>query len=361
MMRLGRWSFAAICCATFLLGVPLSASAEPSEKELATARRLFSEANALEQDKHWAEAEPKLREALEIKETPGLRYHLGFCLENQDKLIEALAEYNRAEKLLAEGAKAPDVAELVGPARDGVKKRAAKLTIKLPAPVEGATVELDGQPFKAELLNRAVLQNPGKHLLTADAPGRQPFRREIMLDISEVEEVAIALPEIAKTTPPKRVDANMDEAAPASADEGVTSSGSERTIVLIGEAAFTVIALGAGVWFTLEKSKTEDDIDAANAEVDAAAAAKGLPPEDQSRACAELQPPPSACRKLEDLVAQKQDQTTLATIGFVGAGIGAAATITTFLLWKPEPKRQSARIAPILDGRTFGLAAVGRF
>lgn len=354
MMRLGRWSVAAICCASLLAAAPLTAqAAEPTDKELALARKLFAEANELEEDKRWAEAAPKLRQALEIKETPGLRYHLGFCLENQDKLIEALAEYNRAEELLASGAKGPDVAELVGPARDGVKKRAAKLTIKLPKPAGEATVELDGRPLKAELLNRAVLQNPGKHVVTASAPGRQPFRREIKLDVSEVEEVVIALPELAKTTPPKRVEGNMDEGTPGdAANAGPKSGPSARTVVLVGEAALTVIGLGAGVWFTLAKGKTEDDIDAANKEIEAGGGG--------TDACLK-EPRPDACIELEDLVAQRDDQATLATLGFIGAGIGAAATVTTFLLWKPEREQPSARIAPVVTGRTWGLAAVGRF
>ena len=90
-------------------------------------------------------AEEKLREALAIKETPGLRYHVAYCQEQQGKLVEALVDYDRADELIQHGAAAADVAELIGPARDSLRERVPTLTVSVPKDVTGASLEVDGQ------------------------------------------------------------------------------------------------------------------------------------------------------------------------------------------------------------------------
>jgi len=358
----------ALAAALLASALAAPAFAEPTAAEVAVARKAFGDAVALEKDKRWAEAEAKLREALGIKETPGLRYHLGFCLENQGKLVEALVEYDRAEEMLRLGAKAPDVFELVGPARDGVKKRVASVTLKLGAKVDGVVVELDGAPIKATLIGKALPQNPGKRVVTASAPGRQPFRRELELGEGDVREISIDLPAKGSASAPAPASAPSpaadrpkygDSPAPS---EGASASldraqppGSARTVVLIGEAAFTVIALGAGVFFTLQKGDSEDEIDKAHAELEAGnhdASVCRSPPENAKHACSEL----------STLTEQRDRQANLALAGFIGAGVGAAATLATFLLWKPAPKAQAAlRVTPVAAPKTLGLGVVGRF
>lgn len=360
MNRARRCQFAltAVALAACLAGTAL---AEPTAAEVAVARKAFADATELEKDKRWAEAEAKLREAIAIKETPGLRYHLGFCLENQHKLVEALVEYDRAEEMLRLGAKAPDVSELLGPAREGVKKRVAGIKLELPAKVDGVVIELDGVPVKAALIGKVVPQNPGKLVITARAPGRQPYRREIELDEGESRELTIDLPEKTAAAGP----AAAAEPAPGESAAGGSTSASldsakpssTRTIVLIGEAAFTAVALGAGIFFTIQKGKSQDEIDAADAELTKASGSGNV--------CAKASlsdQEQDYCGQLESLTDQRNQQANLALAGFIGAGVGAAATVATFLLWKPAPKNQAAlRVTPVASPRALGLGVVGRF
>ncbi len=44
----------------------------------------------------------------------------------------------------------------------------------------------------------------------------------------------------------------------------------------------------------------------------------------------------SACDQLVSLGNDRDSASTLSTVGFVGAGVGAVATVATFLLWQPE-------------------------
>ena len=342
------------------------ASAEPTAAEIAVARRLFAEASALEKNEKWAEAEAKLVEVASIKETPGLRYHLGFCMEQQGKLVAALVEYDRASELLARGTKAPDVAELVGPAAARVRGRVAQLTVKLARAVDGAKVELDGSPVKLALIGRAMPANPGKHVVTASAPGHQAFRREIELTDAESEDVVITLvssaPAAAGAASAGKAGPNSASAGPeaGATDEGAGStsgSGSARTYVLIGEAAATVILLGVGIFYTIDKGNAQDQVDQADAYIAKNGGCKNPDLKDE-------------CAQRPDLVDQRDRAATLSTVGFIGAGVGAVATVTTFLLWKPSRKQQSAVwIAPVAapmasprgSPRGGGVAVGGRF
>src|SRR4051812_4399290 len=76
-------------------------AADVSSPEIALARKLFADARAAEEAKDWQTALSRLREAVSIKETSGLRFHLAYCEEHLGKLVEALVDYERAEDLPA--------------------------------------------------------------------------------------------------------------------------------------------------------------------------------------------------------------------------------------------------------------------
>src|SRR5262245_13115898 len=80
--------------------VALHANAEPTKTEVAVARQYFEQANAAERENRWADAIEDLNRAVAIKETAGLRYHLGFAKENMGMLVDAMLEYQRAAGLL---------------------------------------------------------------------------------------------------------------------------------------------------------------------------------------------------------------------------------------------------------------------
>ncbi len=348
------------------------ARAEPTAAELAVARKAFGEASELEGQKKWVEAAAKLREALAIKETPGLRYHLGFCLEHQNKLVEALVEYDRADEMLKSGVKAPDVGELLAPARDGVRKRVAKLTLKGEDGAAGLRIEIDGRSVNVALVGKSMPQNPGKHVITAGADGRQPFRKEIDLVEGELLDVSLELPAQKAAGAPAPGNGKAGDAgggsragsggdSTAGGDGGArfdSKSSSTRTIVLIGEGVFTAAALGAGIYFTIQKGKDQDEVDAANAEL------TRLEVRDRD-GCLESglsEAAKKTCEQAVTLTDQRNRSANLALAGFVGAGVGAVATVATFLLWKPAP-REKARlvVTPVAGARTYGLGVAGSF
>ena len=48
-------------------------------QDIERARQLFDEASTLRESGHYADAIVRLRLAIDIKDTPGLEYHAGFC------------------------------------------------------------------------------------------------------------------------------------------------------------------------------------------------------------------------------------------------------------------------------------------
>src|SRR5882672_10460121 len=142
--RIGLLAASAALC--FALGV----RADPSAADIASARRLFSEATALREAGQWSEAGAKLREAIAIKETPGLRFHLAHCEEQMGRLLAARDDYDRADALIREGAAASDVAALLEPARSALRERIPTLVVRAPSDARAVGLTIDGDMFATE-------------------------------------------------------------------------------------------------------------------------------------------------------------------------------------------------------------------
>src|SRR5437899_2872959 len=105
------------CSAAFLVclfSATVSRS-EPTKAEVAVARRYFEQATVAENESKWRDAVGLLEKAVAIKETAGVRYHLGFAKENQGLLVEALLEYQRAAGLVRSGVSTEEIDRFIAP------------------------------------------------------------------------------------------------------------------------------------------------------------------------------------------------------------------------------------------------------
>ena len=72
----------------------------------------------------------------------------------------------------------------------------------------------------------------------------------------------------------------------------------------------------------------------------------------------------NACELLHDNRAKADTDRTVATVGFVAAGVGVIGTVTMYFLTSGKgspPTAPQATVAPIVGPNTSGLAIVGRF
>ncbi|HEX2875555.1 MAG TPA: hypothetical protein VHP33_30090 [Polyangiaceae bacterium] len=342
--------FALLIALAPALQAPPLVAAEPTPSELSVARRLFDEGRTAEDAARWSEAADKFRRATAIKDTPGLRFHLARCQEEQGAFVEALVEYDRARELIDSGVRAADVEKLLAEARERVRAKLAQLTLRLPSDVQNVSVELDGKALSASVLGVPMPINPGKHQVSAVAVGRARFATELTLGMGEVRQLPIELP-VASSAPAAPA---TPAARPAARSARVVDDTTvpTRTIVLIGEASLFAAALGTGIVFSVARSSASDRYDRANATV-LSQLDEG---DDEGSACAQ---PLEGCVALNEARDDRVQAGRIAAGGFIAAGISAAAFGVTYFLW---PRADS----PIEVGATarpggLSMAVSGRF
>jgi hypothetical protein len=327
-------------------------AAEPTPSEISVARRLFGEGKAAEDSGQYRAAAEKFRQAASIKDTPGIRFHLARCEEQQGAFVEALVEYDRARELIDGGVKAADVEKLLPAARARVRAKVALLTVKLPEGVREVSVELDGRTLASSVLSLPMPINPGKHQLSAVSAGRTSFTSEVELTAGEVRQLVIELPEA--PPPPAPTERSV---APASSARASTpradSQPSARTLVLVGEAALFAAGVSTGVIFSVARGSANDRYETANDAV--LAAVHGSDP--QGTACAGADRP-TACAELEDAGRDRSHAANLAAAGFITAGASAVAFGLTYWLW-PDAAPSLPRATALPGG--LALSMTGRF
>ena len=319
-----------------------SAANEPSAAEVAVARELFRQAGELRDAGHCDQALVKLRRALAIKETPGLRFHVAYCEEALGQLVEALNDYGRAAELIESGIAAPDVQGLLGPARDAVRKRIPTVHVQIPSASALERAELDGKAVSSVVLRDPVPLDPGHHELLVVVTGYEPFETEFALSESQNRVVQIALT-------PLRPSAPSRAPVPADAPQPDAPTGSLRTYVLLGEGASTLAALGVGIGFSLS---------AASADERTRSAASHLADLTRdSDACIETPPGEiaDACADVRQAQHEGQRARAIAQAGYIAAAVAAVATVSTWVLW-PKPDRNTAlSLAAGEDDFSFSL------
>jgi hypothetical protein len=314
------------------LGAP-AAFAEPTASELVLARRLFAEASALEERGNWSAASVKLREALAIKETPGLRYHLAHCEEQSGQLVAASLEYARASELIRAGAQAPDVAQLLALADQRLVTQIPKLSLDVPADVQGVTVEIDGHPISPAVLGNPIPLDPGSHRVVARAPNRGDFNERVELTLGQTHTLVLVFPQ--RGPVPPRV-ASVTPASRTLATEPERRGVPPRTIALIGEGALAAAGLGIGIGFTVARANAAERVERWQGEIDARFSGSGA-------GCQDAAASPE-CTELRSAIDDHRRSTLLMTAGYVGAGVGLTAGVLTWLLWPKSDTRVSASV-----------------
>ena len=309
-----------------ILGIsPLAA--DPISAEIVLARALFAEARAAEEAKDWTLAASKLRDAIAIKETGGLRFHLAYCEEQQGLLVEALVDYERSDDLTV-GAAEEFRAQLPAK-RESLRRRIPTVTLLVPPTPTNVTLTVNGHPMPSAVLGKPIPLNPGRHTLVVTAPEHAAFTTQVSLNETDAV-VANAL----LTPLPKRpvVSALKPSATPVVASpppipDVATSTGLHtRTYVLIGEAAVALGAVGVGIGYTLRASSEDERVDWFKQQL-------------KSNTACNTQPAnPQLCADLQRVASDAKRDHLIARIGFIAAGAAAASFVGTLILWRPPAK-----------------------
>ncbi len=335
------------------------AHADPSQTGIATAKQAFESAVALEAEQKWVDATAKLRVALAVKDTPGLRFHLAHCEEQQGFLIEAALDYDRASELMKQGAKAPDVQKLLVPASADLKRRIPRVTVEVPTDAVSPEAQLDGKAYPLSELALGEALNPGPHQLKVSASGRRPFESSFSLKEGDQITIAAELPvsqaplanSAVRVAPSAEPPLLRADSAPK--ERSVTAA-SAKSYLLVGESAVTVAGLALGIGYALAESSARDRVTAAQGRIDQ------VSPANTTACTSPAASLGSSCADLSTAINDHERDATWSTIGFVSAGVGATALLTTLLVYRSvDADKTSRAVQPVVALGNIGLR--GRF
>lgn len=187
---------AGIALGLTLLAPTIARATDPSDTE--RARALFDEAGSLERQGRWGAAQDRLRQALKLRETPQLYYALGWALENEDKLLEAKADYETTVRLAAGKPNAEEAARLAKDRLAELEKMMPTIRVKIGGARSNARVIVDGREAKREDDVATIAVNPGSHVLRVERAGADEALEEMVyVGRKETREVTIDAPDVA--------------------------------------------------------------------------------------------------------------------------------------------------------------------
>ena len=334
-------SLAAACLVAIVAAAP--AAFAQADADRATARALGQDGQKALDAKDYKTAEDDFRRADSLVHAPTLMLGLARALAGEGKLVEAQEAYKR---IVREGV-SPGAPEVFTKAVEDAKRevqdvepRIGGMTIRVQGPggaaIANVKVVLDDVPVNAASLGVRRAVNPGPHVVRASADGYKAAELKVTVSAGGSADAPLTLDkdDSAAAAPAAVAPA---AATPSSApgqspppDQAASSSGP----YIWPWVAFGVggIGLGAGVITGVLALGKHSDL---------ATACKG-------GTCG-----PAQQSELDSY----HTLGMVSTIGFVVAGVGAAAGVTLLIL---RPSTQSAPAAGLIVG-PGSISAVGRF
>lgn len=316
--------FRILLCA-LLLGS--AARSEPTPADRAAAEALFEQALALMEKGQPEQACPKFEESQKLDPGVGTLLYLADCYEAAGRTASAWATFLQAS-YAAKNAGQDDRQQIAETNAERIKPSLSKLVLVVrDKTIPGLSIKTDDQQLNVATWGTEMPVDPGEHLLTAEAEGRQTWSTTITVpngpgvttvEIPQLPEVAPAIvaPVVEQTVPP-----------PSSPPVSAAASGRETRRDMSGSGQATwgwVSIIGGG----------------------AALAGSGLftflAVSDNSRADEQCrQDDPRLCG--EPGVELGNDAATKANIATALAGIGGALTITgaVLVLTAPDGSEQA--------------------
>lgn len=147
-----------------------------SPSDVEQAKTLFFEGIAREDAGDWKGALEKFHQALSIRATPAIRFHVALCLEKTGRLVSARAEFERVrDQGIVDGPMS-----VVTKARQHLEALDARIpAIDLRVSPALAMVTVDGHTVDPKT---AIRLDPGPHDVVAEAAGYSRFERRVNLE-----------------------------------------------------------------------------------------------------------------------------------------------------------------------------------
>ena len=224
----------------------------PTPTQTTLAESLFEEGQALMAAGRYPEACPKLAESHRLDPASGTVLNLAVCHERQGRVATAWAEYRDALVYATREGRA-EREQLASDRIAALEPILPRLVVAVTATGSGAglVVKVDGVDVGPAAWGTELPLDPGSHVVTATAPGRQGFAQSIALQVSQKLEVVVpALGAVRRNAvPPGPPAPDVDP-----------NQGRRTTGYLLGGGG--LLALGVGGFFGVRAIVNRKDSDA---------------------------------------------------------------------------------------------------
>lgn len=208
------------------------------EEDEAAARALFEEGRKLAASHDYERACAKFEAARKLYEGSGVLLNLADCYEHVGRTASAWTEFGEAAAA-AERLGRPDDEAEAKRRKAALQAKLSRLVVRVPHATPGMVVERDGAVLDRAAWGEALPVDPGRHTVTARAPGHAPWWTT--LDVAAPAETdSIDVPEL-------RVDASTEPSAPEQRAAPAFWSGRRLLAAGLGAAGVVAAAVGGGL------------------------------------------------------------------------------------------------------------------
>lgn len=312
---------AALLAAALLLTSP----AAFADGDKAAAESLFQAGVSLMNEQRFAEACPKFAESQKADPSTGTLINLGGCYERIGKSASAWAVYKEAAELARKNGQADR--EATASARvAALEPKLSKLRIDA-GDIPGLVVKRDGAELGRGSLGVPIAVDPGDHIITASAPGREDWTTVVSIG-ADADAKTVAVPALKEK--------------PTSEGGGAPSSSGRRAAGFV-VGGVGVAALGVGAVFGILAIGDKSDADK-------------LCPDKKCNAAG------------QDLIDAASSKALVSTIG-VGVGVAAVGAGLVLVLTSGSSASGSERAGAPVTARLYpsvgrgggGLTVAGSF
>jgi hypothetical protein len=212
--------------------------------------RLFREARALMDQGEFEKAAALLEEALKELPGKGISFQLAVCYERMGRFASAWARFQEVaylEEAAGDGARA----QIARSRALAIASKVPHVIITVAQPADGLVVERDGVPLASATWGTPLPQDPVRVVISASAPGRQPWQRSIDLGAGESQRVDVpALEPVVVVAPAP------NERAPAARSSTGASWATPRRIAALASGGLGLAGLATGAVFAIQSIST---------------------------------------------------------------------------------------------------------
>ena len=212
----------------------LAAWAAPAgaQNEATAARALFNEARALAEKGEHAAACPKFEESMRLRPGEGTRFNLADCWEQIGRTASAWGEFLEvASSSKSSGRK--DREKLARRRAEALEPKLSRLIIQVTVAESELSVMRDGLEVRTGTWGTAVPVDPGRHSISARAPGKRPWFQEV--EVSGTEPVTVEIPRLNREKSSKSADKPGTQRAKTKAEPEPEKDAEEKETAAEGE------------------------------------------------------------------------------------------------------------------------------